>query len=130
MTQANLATGGIFGAHEVSDGEGLVFERAPYTDWVIELLPDQYNQPQTYTGSFRTTYCEGKECEQFTLYLEDIDITLAVIHIFGANRVVSYCYAPVSVEVNTRKKRITIQMLCIIEIDRQKRKVGFLPPPE
>lgn len=118
MTQAE-AERGIFGASGVQDGDGLVFKREPFTPWVIEIPPDHANRPGLYAGTYRTAFAQGRECEQFTLVLEEIDYALIQVQIFKNGDVTFWAAVPCNVQVKRRTKTIVVQLLCRVEVDHE-----------
>lgn len=96
--------------------EHLLFKRTPWTDWQIEVrFYAGGNNIDEVTGVFRTTWREGQECEQFTLLPQEHDYTYVQVQIFSASRVRCYAHVPAEVEINTRKKLVTIYLLCRVE---------------
>ncbi|MFQ5418873.1 MAG: hypothetical protein ACE5EY_00780 [Anaerolineae bacterium] len=107
------------GAYAVTEEDGrdtrdyLLYRRQPFTAWEIEVW-------RAYTaisldqvsGVYRTTFQDGRECERFTLlWEEEPDVALVQLNIPAASRVQVWAAVPCEVEVDTRKKKITIELL-------------------
>ena len=59
----------------------MIYDRKPFTDWVVEVL--DYEEEGEFIGFYRTTFSDGKECEQFTLiYEHDSDELLVQVRIY------------------------------------------------
>ncbi|PFZ93745.1 hypothetical protein COL70_09020 [Bacillus pseudomycoides] len=85
------------------------FNRKPFTDWVIETMDINSEQ---FEGFYRTTFKDGKECEQFTLMPVDRDEVLIQIRIYKNGDILVSNFVPANVVVYKRKKRVTVEFLC------------------
>ncbi|MCI0579956.1 MAG: hypothetical protein L0332_24105 [Chloroflexi bacterium] len=64
------------------------------------------------SGVYCTTFQDGRECELFTLLWEkEPDVALVQVNILRASRVKVWAAVPCEVEVDTRQKRITVELL-------------------
>lgn len=89
------------------------FDRRPFTNWIIETLNID---PEQFEGFYRTTFKDGKECEQFTLMPMDLEFVLVQIRIYKNGDILVSNFVGANVVVYKRKKRITIELLCDLEI--------------
>jgi hypothetical protein len=107
-----------------SQGEYLLYRRVPWTDWQIEMHAypggDSLDAMQ---GIFRTDWIDGRECEQFTLMPADQDYTYVQVQKLANNRIRIYAYVPAEVEVDTRKRLVTIHLLCSVEFTEDGRMI-------
>lgn len=107
------------GAYEVTEADGgdtgdyLLYRRQPFTAWEIEVwCADTAIALDQVSGIYRTTFRDGRECELFTLlWEEEPDVALVQLNIPAASRVRVWVAVPSEVEVDTRKKKITIELL-------------------
>lgn len=109
------------GAYAITEVDGrdtwdyLLYRRRPFTAWEIEvwragtaITLDQVS------GVYRTTFQDGRECERFTLLWEkEPDVALVQVNILRASRVKVWAAVPCEVEVDTRQKKITIELLFV-----------------
>jgi hypothetical protein len=97
-------------------GEYLLYRRLPWTDWQIEVHVYPGGESiDTLQGVFRTAWIEGRECEQFTLMPAARDDDYVQVQTLANTRVRVYAQVPAEVEVDTRKRLITIHLLCSVE---------------
>ena len=95
----------------------MIYDRKPFTDWVVEVL--DYEEEGEFIGFYRTTFSDGKECEQFTLiYEHDSDELLVQVRIYKNGDIMVGNLVPSNVMVYRRKKLITIELLCDISVDK------------
>lgn len=107
------------GAYAVAEADGrdtrvyLLYRRKPFTAWEIEVWrADTAISLDQVSGVYRTTFQEGRECERFTLlWEEEPDVALVQLNILSGSRVKVWPAVPCEVEVDTRKKKITIELL-------------------
>lgn len=107
------------GAYTVTEVDGrdtrvhLLYWRKPFTDWEIEVWrAGTAISLDQVSGVYRTTFQEGRECERFTLLWEEKpDVALVQLNILSGSRVKVWAAVPCEVEVDTRKKKITIELL-------------------
>lgn len=104
------------GAYVVTEADGrdyLLYRRQPFTAWEIEVwCAGTAIALDQVSGVYRTTFRDGRECELFTLlWEEEPDVALVQLNILRASRVKVWAAVPCEVEVDTRQKKITVELL-------------------
>lgn len=104
------------GAYVVTEADGrdyLLYRRQPFTAWEIEVwCAGTAIALDQVSGVYRTTFRDGRECELFTLlWEEEPDVALVQLNILRASRVKVWTAVPCEVEVDTRQKKIMVELL-------------------
>lgn len=119
-----------------------IFEHKPWTDWVVIISDRHVDKEQEvefvesghdfaeFTGTFRTGFREGKECEMFTLLLKDMDYACLWINIFKNGNIEYVSHIPSVVQINKRKKQVQILPLVYVEYDINKNSLVFKHIPD
>ncbi|PDY14154.1 hypothetical protein COO16_04120 [Bacillus pseudomycoides] len=89
------------------------FDRRPFTNWVVETININ---PEQFEGFYRTTFKDGKECEQFSLMPIDLNFVLVQIRIYKNGDILVSNFVGANVVVYKREKRVTVELLCNLEI--------------
>lgn len=91
------------------------YNREPFTPWKIEVVG--MDNEDEFVGHYRTTYRDGKECEQFTLLpAMHSDEVLVQVRMYKNGDILANNYVPATIVVYKRKKLITVELLCDISV--------------
>lgn len=93
-----------------STPQPMIFDRRPWTDWIIEVLDERPN-PNECEGFYSRTRREGLECEEFTLNPKEDDFALFQVRLFDDGMVTSTTFAPAFVRVDPIEKRVIITLI-------------------
>lgn len=97
--------------------EVVIYDRRPFTPWIIEVIKDEDGLWEEYEAVYRTTMREGRECEQFTILENDSDYAPVQIQIFKNDEVRVCAFEAAFVTIKRRPKRI-ITILFLLDEDR------------
>lgn len=117
-----------------------IFNREPFTLWKIAIV-DRCNDKtieeveaddpncsdyMEFCCTYRTTFCNGKESEQFTIMSNEIDYVFMQLNIFKNGDMKYYSKIPVSLDINKKNKRINILPLVYCKMDNEKKIIDFI----
>jgi hypothetical protein len=97
--------------------EVVIYDRRPFTPWIIEVIKDEDGLWEEYEAIYRTTMRDGRECEQFTVLETDSDYAPVQIQIFKNDEVNVCAFEAAFVTIKRRPKRI-ISIRFILDEDR------------
>ena len=97
-----------------------IFQRPEFTEWTIIVKDrsfDKYQEKQyfeqigdfeEFSGVFRTSMRDGKECEIFSLLDRNVDHAYLWVNIFKSGDIEYVSHIPSVINTDKRKKRIEI----------------------
>ncbi|WP_315069361.1 hypothetical protein [uncultured Clostridium sp.] len=102
-----------------------VFNREPFTKWKIVIVDrsldktmeeveaedSNYFVYEEFFCTYRTTYRDGRECEQFSIVSDEIDYVVLQMQIFKNGDIKYFNTIPASIDINKHSKRIEILLL-------------------
>lgn len=99
------------------DQETIIYDRRPFTPWIIEMIKDEDGLWEEYEAVYRTTMRDGRECEQFTILEKESDYAPVQIQIFKNDEVNVSAFEAAFVTIKRRPKRI-ITVRFLLDEDR------------
>jgi len=99
------------------EDEYLLFMRKAWTPWMVELHFYPGSNPiDEVDAVFRTTWGDGRECEQLSILMKDSEFLMVQVQIMSATRFRTYAYVPAEVKIDARKKKVIVYFLCKVTI--------------
>jgi len=116
-----------------------VFNREPFTNWKVVIVDRSSDKTmeeveaddpncsvyQEFFCTYRTTFKDAKECEQFSIVLDEVDYVLLQLQIFKNGDIKYFGKMPVNIDINKKKKRIEILPLAYCKVDYETREIYF-----
>lgn len=120
----------------------IIFDRKPFTDWVI-MIKERYNDKDQeilyadrgilggildfneFTGTYRTGTRDGKECEMFTLMARDAEYAYLWVNIFKNGNVEYVSHIPSVININKKSKQVEILPLVHCKYNKTTRTFEF-----
>lgn len=114
-----------------------VFNREPFTPWKIVILDrcidrsmeecevQDYGIFGEFECFYRTTLKNGKQCEQFTMIVEDTDLVVLQLQVFKNGSISYFNEMPVFIAVKNKSKTIEIKPLVFSIVDKEPHMVTF-----